>query len=54
MLEILKKAGVASGVATVIVLAITCVPIYFQYKYTVEQNARIEALEKKLEQLEQK
>lgn len=52
MLEILKRAGVASGVATIIVLAITCVPLWYQYKYTVAQNARILVLEQKVEMLE--
>lgn len=52
MLEILKKAGVASGVATIIVLLITAVPIYYQYTYTVKQNAKIAALEERLIELE--
>lgn len=54
MLEILKKAGLASGLASLIVLAITAVPIYYQYHYTKEQNARIAALEAKLEALQAK
>lgn len=49
MLEILKKAGVASGIAAVIVLAITFVPIWYQFKTAEKQNERIEALERKLE-----
>lgn len=51
MLEILKKAGVASGLATLLVLAITAVPIYYQYHFTKEQNARIDALEKQVAEL---
>jgi hypothetical protein len=45
MLDILKRAGVAAGLAAVIVLAITIVPIVYQIKSTNEQNARIDALE---------
>lgn len=48
MLEILKKAGIASGIATVVVLAITVVPLWYQYKTTKSQNIRIEALEAKV------
>jgi len=54
MMEILKKAGLASGIATVLVLAITFVPVYYQYKFTKQQNARIEALEAKVEKLQGK
>lgn len=45
MLEILKKAGVATGVATFLVLAITFVPLYWQYQTSIELRARITALE---------
>jgi hypothetical protein len=45
MMELLKKHGIPAGMATLIVLAITFVPCYYQYKYTKEQNARITALE---------
>lgn len=51
MLEILKKAGIASGLAAAIVLAITAVPLAYQYHYTVEQNDRITALEARLDAL---
>jgi hypothetical protein len=51
MLEILKKHGFSAGIASLVVLAITFVPIYYQYKYTREQNARIEALEAKVASL---
>lgn len=54
MMEILKKAGIASGLATLLVLAITAVPIYYQYHYTIEQNARIAVLEEKIKALEVK
>lgn len=54
MLEILKKAGVASGLAALIVLAITIVPIVYQYKYTKQQNERIAVLEEKVKALEEK
>lgn len=54
MLELLKKAGLASGVAAVIVLAVTFVPIMYQYKYTKQQNAKIAELEARVQQLEQK
>lgn len=54
MLEMLKKAGLASGLAAAIVLAITAVPLVYQYHYTVEQNQRITDLEKRLEALEKK
>lgn len=52
MLEILKKAGLASGLATLVVLAITFVPIAYQYKYTKEHSARIAALEARVKALE--
>lgn len=54
MMEILKKAGIASGLATLLVLAITAVPVYYQYHFTKEQNARIEALEAKVTALQVK
>jgi hypothetical protein len=54
MMEILKKAGLASGLAALIVLAVTIVPIGYQYKYTKEQNAKIAALEAKVAALEAK
>lgn len=54
MLEILKKAGLASGLAALVVLAVTFVPIVYQYKYTKEQNARIKVLEERIKVLESK
>jgi hypothetical protein len=54
MLEILKKAGLASGIATLIVLAITFVPIMYQIEVTKEQNVRISVLEAKVTALEAK
>ena len=54
MMEILKKHGIPAGIAAAIVLAITFVPIMYQYKYTKEQNARIAALEEKIDALEAK
>lgn len=54
MMEILKKHGIPAGIASLIVLAITFVPCWYQYKYTVEQNARIAALEAKVASLEKK
>jgi hypothetical protein len=45
MMELFKKHGIPAGIATVLVLAITFVPIYYQYKTTVAQNIRITALE---------
>ena len=54
MMEILKKHGIPAGIASLIVLAITFVPCYYQYKYTVEQNARITALEAKVASLQVK
>jgi hypothetical protein len=45
MLELLKKAGLASGLAAIIVLAVTAVPIWYQIETTKTQNARIDALE---------
>lgn len=45
MLEILKKAGVSATIATAIVLAITVVPMYQQYKFMAETKARLDALE---------
>lgn len=54
MLELLKKAGVASGLAALIVLAVTIVPIMYQVKFTKEQNARIAALEERVKALEEK
>jgi uncharacterized membrane protein YukC len=50
-MEILKKHGIPAGIATLLVLAITFVPVYYQYKYTREQNARITALEAKVASL---
>lgn len=54
MMEILRKHGIPAGIASLIVLAITFVPIGYQWKYTKEQNARITALEAKLQALEAK
>jgi hypothetical protein len=54
MLEILKKAGLASGLAALIVLAITIVPIGYQWHYTKAQNERIAELEAKVKALEAK
>lgn len=54
MLEILKKAGIAAGLAALIVLAVTFVPIMYQYHYTKEQNAKIAVLEAKVKALEEK
>ena len=54
MLEILKKHGIPASIAAAIVLAITIVPICYQWKYTKEQNARIAALEQKIEALQGK
>jgi hypothetical protein len=54
MMEILKKHGFPAGIATLLVLAITFVPVYYQYKYTREQNARIEVLEAKVASLQVK
>lgn len=54
MMEILKKAGVASGIATLVVLAITAVPIWYQLETTKNQNAKIAALEAKVGALEGK
>lgn len=54
MMEILKKAGIASGIAALIVLAITFVPIMYQIKYTKQQNAKIAELEQRVQQLEAK
>ncbi len=50
MLEILKKAGVSATIATVIVLAITVVPMYQQYKFMAETQLRLKVLEKALEE----
>lgn len=52
MLEILKKAGVAAGLASVIVLAITFVPIFYQYHFTKKQNERIAVMEQRIQVLE--
>lgn len=52
MLEIFKRIGLASGVATVLVLLITAIPVYYQFKYTTQQNERIAVLEKKVADLE--
>ncbi len=46
MLELLKKHGISAGIAALIVLAITIVPIGYQWHFTKQQNARIAALEK--------
>jgi hypothetical protein len=45
MWEILKKIGVASGLAALIVLAVTAVPIWYQIETTQNQNAKIQLLE---------
>jgi hypothetical protein len=50
MLEILKKAGVSATIATAIVLAITVVPMYQQYKFMAETQLRLKVLEKTLEE----
>ena len=52
MLEILKKIGLHATTAAVVVVLITGLPIYYQWHYTKEQNARIEALEAKVKALE--
>lgn len=54
MIELLKKYGIPSAVATVIVLAVTFVPIVYQYNTTKEQNAKIAVLETKIKKLEEK
>lgn len=54
MLELLKKHGIPAALATLIVLAITVVPVWYQYKHTVQQNARITLLEQKIVLLEKK
>lgn len=54
MLEILKKYGIPAGVATVIVLAITVVPIYIQFTDSAEMKARIAKLENKIFVMENK
>jgi hypothetical protein len=54
MMELLKKAGLASGIAAVIVLAVTFVPIWYQFKTAKAQNLRIEALEAQVQQLQAK
>lgn len=54
MLELLKKHGIPAGLAALVVLAVTFVPIMYQYKYTKEQNARIAVLEQRLAALEKK
>jgi hypothetical protein len=46
MLDLLKKYGVKAGLAAAIVVALTVIPLYFQYKTTVDFDARITALEK--------
>ncbi len=51
MMELLRKHGIPVGIATVLTLAITFVPIYYQYKHTKQQNERIEHLEKQVEEL---
>ena len=45
MLEILKRAGISASIATVLVLAITAVPIWYQFDTTKTQNTRIQLLE---------
>lgn len=54
MMEILKKNGIPAGIATVLVLAITFVPVMYQVTFTKEQNARIAVLEQKVKDLEAK
>lgn len=54
MLEILKKAGFPAAVATVVVVLITAVPIWYQIETTKSQNSRIAELEAKIKQLEEK
>lgn len=45
MLELLKKYGVPAGISAVITVAITIVPIGYQWHTTSQQNARITSLE---------
>lgn len=45
MLEILKKYGIPAGIATVVVIALTIIPLLIQFQATAVQNARITALE---------
>lgn len=51
MLEILKKVGLHATIAAVVVVLITAVPIWYQLETTATQNARIKALEAKVEAL---
>ena len=44
MWEILKRVGVASGLAALIVLAATAVPIWYQVETTQNQNMKIQLL----------
>ena len=44
MMEILKKAGLATGISTVLVLAITFLPILYQFETTADLQAEIAAL----------
>ncbi len=48
MLEILKKIGLTTTVATIVVVLLTFVPLYYQYKATVDFDARLTAIEKQL------
>jgi hypothetical protein len=52
MLELLKKIGFHATVASVVVILITAVPIFYQYHFTKQQNAKIAALEQAVLQLQ--
>jgi hypothetical protein len=43
--ELLKKYGIPAGIATVVVIALTIIPLFIQFQATADQNARIAALE---------
>ena len=54
MLEILKKAGFPAAVATLVVILITAVPIWYQIETTQAQNAKIAELEAQVKALAEK
>jgi len=54
MMEILKKNGIPAGIATLLVLAITFVPIYYQFTDIGKVKAELVAIKAQLAGLEAK
>lgn len=54
MMEILKKAGLATGISTVLVLAVTFLPIYYQFTDMGKVKAELVTIKAQLAELKAK